>query len=126
MAKVTATTGNIKYKTIIQGESHTFLADEPVDLGGQNSGPTPAEMLAAALASCTTITVQMYASRKEWPLEEVIVDVEVDYTSEPGTTLFKKEIEFRGALTEEQRTRLYVIAGKCPINKALQQKIVVE
>lgn len=126
MAKVTATTGTSLYKTIIQGATHTFLADEPADLGGQNTGPTPAELLAAALASCTTITVKMYAARKEWPLEEVKVSVEVDYSTTPGETLFTKNIEFIGDLTEEQRTRLFTIAGKCPINKALQQNIKME
>ncbi len=126
MANVKATIHNQLYKTVIQGTSHTFLSDEPVEDGGQNLGPTPGEYLASALAACTTITIKMYAARKEWPLDEVEVNVAVDYKTEPGITRFKKEVLLKGNLTDEQKNRLYMIAGRCPINKALQQQIIME
>lgn len=126
MIKVNASIGTNKYKTILQSKHNTFLADEPEDLGGTNLGPKPTEMLAGALAGCVAITVRMYADRKEWPLEDVKVEVEFDTESQPGTTIFRKKIEFVGNLTDEQKQRLYMIAGKCPVNKALQQPIVIE
>ncbi len=126
MIKVNASISTNKYKTILQSEHTTFLADEPEDLGGTNLGPKPTEMLAGALAGCVAITVRMYADRKEWPLEDVKVEVEFDTESQPGTTIFRKKIEFVGNLTDEQKQRLYMIAGKCPVNKALQQPIVIE
>lgn len=103
-----------------------FLADQSEELGGQSLGPKPTEMLAGALAGCIAMTVKMYADRKKWPLDEVLVEVEFDMDTKPGTTIFRKKIEFKGVLTEEQIQRLYVIAGKCPINKALQQPIEME
>ena len=126
MAKVKATIQNQKYKTIFQTERHTFLADEPEDLGGQNTGPTPMELLAASLAGCSSITIKMYSDRKQWPLEEAEVHVEVDYNSEPGVTKFIKQITLKGDLTDEQKKRLLNIAEKCPVNKALKQKIILE
>ncbi|HLW63568.1 MAG TPA: OsmC family protein [Flavobacterium sp.] len=126
MAKVKATITNQKYKTILQTNSHTFLSDEPKELGGQNLGPTPIDFLASALAACTTITLKMYASRKEWSLEEAEVTVEVDLKSEPGITRFKKNIVLKGNLTEEQKLKLFAIAERCPVNKALKQSIVME
>ena len=68
----------------------------------------------------------MYADRKQWPLEEAEVHVEVDYNSEPGVTKFIKQITLKGDLTDEQKKRLLNIAEKCPVNKALKQKIILE
>jgi|SRR5690554_346922 len=126
MSKVKASIQNKKYITIFQTERHTFLADEPEELGGQNAGPTPMELLAASLAGCASITMKMYADRKQWPLDEAEVHVEVDNTSESGITKFKKQIIIKGDLTDEQKKRLLNIADKCPVNKALQQKIIME
>lgn len=126
MAKVKATITNQKYKTILQTNTHTFLSDEPKELGGQSLGPTPIDFLASALAACTTITLKMYASRKEWSLEEAEVTVEVDIKSEPGITRFKKNIVLKGSLTEEQKLKLFAIAERCPVNKALKQSVVME
>lgn len=126
MIKVEASIGKQPYKTIITTPNTTFLADQPEANNGKNLGPKPTEMLAGALASCVAMTVKMYSERKEWELDEVIVEVDYDTETKPGTTIFRKKIEFKGNLTDEQRQRLYVIAGKCPINKALQQTIEME
>ena len=125
MATVKASIGTNKYKTIVEGETKTFLVDEPADLGGTNLGPTPKELLAAALASCITITVRMYADMKNFALDDVIVNVTVDIDSKPGTTLFKKQIELVGDLDEKTRNRILTVAEKCPVNKILQQPIEI-
>ena len=65
-----------KYRTLIETDDHHFIVDEPLDLGGGDLGPNPGELLSAALAACTTITIKMYAERKEWKLDEVKVEVE--------------------------------------------------
>jgi putative redox protein len=97
---------------------HTITADEPESAGGTDKGPNPQELLAASLASCTAITVEMYAERKGWDLGAV--SVEVDYTSEaPGQAHFDVLIEIPEPLAEEQLERLRVIAGKCPVHRVL-------
>ncbi|MEG0917833.1 MAG: OsmC family protein [Myroides sp.] len=72
------------------------------------------------------MTVKMYANRSKWLLEDVFVDVEIDTETTPGTTIFTKKVSFTGNLTDEQTQRLHVIAQKCPINKILQNPIVVK
>lgn len=126
MEKVHAKIGVQKYKTTIKGKNLEFIADQSESEGGMNLGPSPKELLAGSLAGCVAMTVRMYANRSNWPLEEVLVDVEIDTETTPGTTIFKKKVEFKGDLTEEQLKRLHLIAQKCPINKILQNPIVVE
>jgi putative redox protein len=98
---------------------HRLIADEPPEEGGTDRGPTPSELLAASLASCTSITLLMYAGRKEWELGEL--EVAADFT--PGTpeapARFTVEIRTPAELTEEQRERLLTIAGKCPVHRTL-------
>jgi putative redox protein len=120
-----ATLTGEEYTTQVQARDHHWLGDEPTELGGQDKGMTPSEMLCGALATCTAITLRMYASRKEWSLEEVNVKVE-HHTSRQRTDLEKTEsdlfirhIEFKGALTEDQKVRLIQIANKCPVHKTL-------
>ena len=126
MEKVKATIGAENYKTVITSPTSEFITDMPIDEGGQNLGPKPKELLAAALAGCVAMTVKMYANRSKWLLEDVFVDVEIDTETTPGTTIFTKNVSFTGDLTEEQIKRLHVIAQKCPINKILQNPIVVK
>ena len=87
-------------------------------------GPNPQELLAASLASCTAITLEMYAGRKGWELGAL--EVEVDYDSEaPGTTRFDVLIKFPAPLQDEQRERLREIAGKCPVHRALTGEVEI-
>ena len=99
---------------------HTLIADEPEEKGGTDTGPTPAQLLALSLASCTAVTIEMYADRKDWDLGEV--EVTVDYELEPreSRARFDVVIEVSGELSPEQRERLAVIAGKCPVHRTLQ------
>lgn len=110
---------------------HHIIADEPLDAGGTDEGPTPKHYLAVALGSCTAVTVKMYAQRKGWPLEEIDVQVSFDSFKAPDypdydgdsdvVNEFRQVITFKGALTEEQRLRLLEIAGKCPVHRILTQ-----
>jgi putative redox protein len=113
---LTATLGSDRFATVMSTRQHTLVADEPVELGGQDSAADPYEYLMAALASCTAITVRMYADRKEWPLEGV--DVEVAMAGGQTPTL-ARTLHLRGALDVAQRARLLQIADACPISKML-------
>jgi putative redox protein len=102
----------------IDGE-HTLTIDEPVNSGGANQGPSPTRVLAAALASCTAITVEMYAGRKGWELGDVEVVVEMDYDDKDTPKSFEVLLKVPEPLESEQQERLLVIAGKCPVHRAL-------
>jgi putative redox protein len=109
--------------TLTNGE-HTITADVGKDLGGDDCALNPHELLESSLASCTTITILLYARRKQWPLTDVITKVRV--VSEKGDlNEIVRNIEFKGELTEEQRHRLSEIADKCPMHKFLMKGSVI-
>ncbi len=124
------------YVTQIQSGKHAFTADEPQSVGGQDTGPSPYQLLMGALASCTVITLRMYADRKKWPLEEVLVhinhstghmeDCEKCDIKEPKTNKFERIIELKGELDSSQQERLLEIANKCPVHKLLEAGATVE
>jgi uncharacterized OsmC-like protein len=122
--------GNVKEFTqqIVVGP-HQLMADEPKDMGGGDEGPTPHDLLLAALGSCTSITVAMYAQRKSWPLQDVTVrlrhsrihvtDCAECETKEGKIDRIELGIEFAGPLSGEQRSKLLEIAKKCPVHRTL-------
>jgi putative redox protein len=112
-----------KYEHEVRIRDHRLTADEPEDIGGKDLGPSPEELLAAALASCTAITVQMYGERKGWDLTGLEVDC--DYTpAERGCpTKFDLRLRVPDSLTDEQVERLGVIAAKCPIHRTLEGEV---
>ena len=126
MAKLSAHIGKEHYYTQIDTETNEIIADEPIDNGGQDKGFTPSELLASALAACTSITLRMYADRKTWPLDEVNVAVNFERDAESNTSSIKRTIELTGELTEEQKARLMQIADQCPIHKTLSNPITIE
>jgi putative redox protein len=113
------------YEHEVEIREHRLIVDEPEEKGGTDQGPTPAELFAASLATCTAITIEMYAGRKEWGLGQV--EVGVDYTEattdDPAT--FDVTITLGADLSEENRDRLLTIAGKCPVHRALKDQNVV-
>ncbi len=126
--------GPLYAQRIVAGP-HILSADEPGDVGGGDTGPTPYDLLLAALGSCTTMTLRMYANRKGWPLERVSVrlthekvhaeDCKECETREGRVDRIERRIELRGELDEEQRKRLLEIADRCPVHRTLEGEIVV-
>ncbi|HKK00878.1 MAG TPA: OsmC family protein, partial [Desulfuromonadales bacterium] len=112
---------------------HALVADEPEAFGGTNQGPSPYDYLQAALGACTGMTVQMYAQRKQWPLDAVVVRLRHEKIhaqdcincEEPGHRIdhFERELEIQGELSREQRARLLEIAEKCPVHRTLLGKV---
>lgn len=121
-------------QTITTGR-HRLLADEPLAEGGMDTGPSPYDLLIAALGACTSMTVSLYARRKGWPLEAVTVklthrkvhaaDCEDFEKTKDVPDHIERWIELHGALTEEQRARLLEIANNCPVHKTLASQIHV-
>jgi putative redox protein len=112
-----------KYAHDVKVRRHQLTADEPEDHGGEDMGPSPQELLAASLASCTAVTVEMYAARKGWQVDGLEVDV--DYTpAERGCpTNFKLVLRLPAHLSEEQVEKLRVIAAKCPVHRTLEGEV---
>ncbi|MDY0089883.1 MAG: OsmC family protein [Flavobacteriaceae bacterium] len=126
MAKITSSIKNEHYKIEIKSPSgNTIIADEPVEMGGKDLGFSPKELLASSLAACTSATVRMYADRKEWDLQEVKIDIELDFVKEENKTVINRKIEFIGNLDEEQKKRLLAIANACPVHKMLSNKVEI-
>ncbi|MGC4020966.1 MAG: OsmC family protein [Cyclobacteriaceae bacterium] len=127
MDSVSARIAKDLYKVEIKSPSgNLVIADEPVDKGGKNLGFAPKELLASALAACTSITLRMYADRKGWDLQEMKVDVSVERDEAANKTTFTRKIDLIGNLNEEQRTRLLAVANACPVHKVLVNPIFIE
>ncbi|WP_224959828.1 bifunctional alpha/beta hydrolase/OsmC family protein [Geomonas subterranea] len=134
--RVTARTGAEGFRTEIFANGFSLTADEPVSYGGSNEGPSPYEFLMAGLAACTTMTVQMYARRKGWPLVDALVrlshhkvhaeDCRDCESQDRRIDTFVRELELIGELDQEQRQKLLEIAGKCPVHRTLTSEIRVE
>lgn len=128
--RVTVATGREGFRTTIGVRAHTLLADEPVAVGGTDTGPTPYDLLVAALGACTTMTVQLYARRKGWPLEEAVArlrhakvyaaDQERCEDEPVRLDRVERELELRGALDDAQRQRLLEIADRCPVHRTME------
>jgi uncharacterized OsmC-like protein/alpha-beta hydrolase superfamily lysophospholipase len=115
-------TGRGKFQLQIRTGRHRLFADEPDSFGGLDSGPSPFQLLGSALAACMTMTVRLYAERKEWPVERI--RTAVGHIREPDQSprdRFDVRMAFEGDLDDEQRSRMIEIAGKCPVHKALTE-----
>lgn len=123
---VKASLGKEKYYTEVVAGENTLITDEPVDKGGQNKGFNPFEILATSLASCTAATLRMYIDRKEWDVEKINVEVELENFPLTKRAIFKRDISFEGTnLDEEQLRRLHTIADACPVHKILTNDIEI-
>ena len=116
--------------------SHELFADEPVSYGGTDTGPTPYDLLLAALGTCTSMTIGLYARKRQWPLENIIVslrhskihaaDCDNCETKEGKVDRIERDIHLTGSLTDEQRVKLIEIADKCPVHQTLTSEINIK
>lgn len=136
MSEVIVTSQHNLQNEVRYGEGRTLITDEPSSIGGDDAGPDPYTLLLAALGSCISMTVTLYARRKQWPLEEVTVRLrqnrihakdcqECNQDTEGYVHRIERSVSFRGNLTEEQLTRLQEISHKCPVHKTLSSPIVI-
>lgn len=119
-------TGGGKFQVRVVTPSTTFLSDEPVSVGGLDSGPTPYDLLSAGLGACTAMTCRLYAERKSWPLERVVVEVGHTAKTTTESDRFLRKIALQGDLDEAQRARLMEIADRCPVHRTLTESATVE
>jgi putative redox protein len=110
----------------VQVREHQLTVDEPMDLGGNDTGPDPQELLAVSLASCTAITMEMYAARKGWDIGHVEVDVEYTPAERGCPTKFELVMRLADDVPEEQVERLRVIAAKCPVHRVLDGEVMFQ
>jgi putative redox protein len=127
--------GESKFAQLVSAGRHRLRADEPVAAGGDDSGPDPYDLLLAGLGACTSMTVRMYAQRKNWPLAHVTVDLAHDKvhaqdcaeceTREGRIDRIERVLTLEGDLDETQRQRLLEIANQCPVHRALHSEVWV-
>ena len=124
-----------KLTQLVSAGRHVFRADEPVSAGGLDSGPTPYDLLLAALGACTSMTVRLYADTKRWPLERVEIELKHDKihaadcaeceTREGRIDRIERVIRLEGALDPAQRAKLLEIANKCPVHRTLHSEVTI-
>ena len=136
MSEVVVTSQSNLRNEVRYGDGHSFITDEPISAGGEDAGPDPYTLLLAALGSCVSMTVTLYARRKQWPLESVSVRLrqnrlhskdckECAQDHEGYIHRIERSVSVTGQLTDEQRTRLLEIAKKCPVHKTLSSPIII-
>ena len=122
--KATARRDGGSFRHTIQVRDHQLVVDEPLGSGGQDTGPDPQELLAVSLASCTAITMEMYAARKGWEIGPVEVAVEYSPAERGCPTKFQLVMRIPDDVPEEQVERLRTIAAKCPVHRALDGEVM--
>jgi putative redox protein len=114
------------YTHDVDVDGHELVIDEPESAGGADQGPSPTRLLAASLAACTAITLEMYADRKGWDLGELEVEAEMEYGESSAPKSFTVILRLPRVLSEDQVERLKVIAGKCPVHRTLASETEVQ
>lgn len=126
MAKISSTIKRENYKIEITSPSgNVVIADEPASMGGKDLGFSPKELLASALAACTSATLKMYADRKEWDLQEAKISIELEFIANENKTVINRQLEFIGNLDDTQKSRLLAVANACPVHKILSNPIEI-
>jgi len=121
--EVTTHRGSGPLQQVIEIGAHRILTDVGPASGGEDSGPAPHDLLAAALAACTSLTVNLYAKRKGYALDEVRVGIR--HGQEGDAYALHRTIDYLGALSDDEKTRLTEIANKCPVHKTLSGRIAI-
>jgi putative redox protein len=116
--------GTLKHE--VEVGAHEVTADESRELGGSDAGPSPQELLAASLASCSAITMEMYANRRGWEIGEVVVDVDYEPAQRGSVTKFVMKVQLPKELPEDQRDKLMSIVAKCPVHRTLEGEVMFE
>lgn len=126
--EVLVSIGDKSYTTTISYEDLNILADEPIDLGGENKGLAPTQLLLSSVGACKAITMRMYANRKQWKVDKIDIKVssEIQKSELQQTTYIKCNIFIEGELDEDQKRRLYAIGEKCPVHKMLMNPVIIE
>jgi putative redox protein len=114
------------YRHIVKVREHRMGVDEPQETGGDDTGPSPQELLAASLASCTAVTMEMYATRKGWDVGDLEVVCEYSAAERGCPTRFSLVLRFPPELTDEQVAKLKIIAAKCPVHRALDGEVMFD
>ena len=126
MAIISSSIKKENYKIEISSPSgNVIIANEAIEMGGKNLGFSPKELLASALAACTSSTVKMYADRKEWDFQEEKINLKLDFIKEENKTAISRKLAFIGNLDETQKSRLLDIANACPVHKILSNPIEI-
>lgn len=120
------TDGTLKHEIEFDRDDHRLVADEPEDAGGTDEGPNPQELLAASLASCSAITMEMYAQRKGWDIGEVVVDVDYEPAQRGSPTKFRMTVRLPKELPQDQQQRLMQIVAKCPVHRTLEGEVMFD
>ena len=118
------TNGTLKHS--IQVGGHEVTADEPREQGGSDEGANPQELLAASLASCSAVTMEMYANRRGWDIGDVVVEVDYEPAQRGSPTSFRMAVRLPKELPEEQREKLMQIVAKCPVHRTLEGEVMFE
>ena len=136
MSEVVVTSLENLRNEVRYGAGHSFITDEPVAAGGEDAGPDPYTLMLAALGSCISMTLKLYARRKQWPLESVTVHLrqsrihskdcqECTQDQDGFVHRIERKVSLTGPLSEEQRARLQEIAHKCPVHRTLTSEIII-
>jgi putative redox protein len=126
MKAIARRVGSDGLKHHISVGSHKLTSDEPASHGGTDVGPNPQELLAASLASCSAITMEMYAKRKGWDIGDVIVEVDYEPAQRGSPTKFQMAVRLPKELPEEQREKLMQIVAKCPVHRTLEGEVMFD
>jgi putative redox protein len=116
--------GGLKHH--VEVGDHKLTSDEPQTHGGSDAGPSPQQLLAASLASCSAVTMEMYAARKGWDIGEVVVEVDYEPSQRGSPTRFEMSVRLPKELPEEQRDKLMQIVAKCPVHRTLEGEVMFE
>jgi putative redox protein len=125
--KIHAGIGHEHYVTKLSMRGHLLVADEPIDNGGKDAGPTPTELILSGLAACTASTLRMYIDKKDWEVERIDMELSIHIEKTEGGQISRIEsiIDITGNITPEQKERILEIAAKCPVHKLLTNPVEI-